>query len=62
MMMRDVVSLYNDSGDMPDLEPSEDPFFDFVEPLLIGQSYYKLEPLAYLIDNPAVISIIGTTS
>jgi hypothetical protein len=30
--------------------------------LLIGQGYYKLEPLAYLIDNPATISIIGTTS
>lgn len=47
---------------MPELDPSEDPFVDFVEPLLIGQGYYKLEPLAYIIDNPAKISIIGTTS
>ena len=61
-MMRDVVNIFQESGDVPDLEPSDDPFFDFVEPLLIGQGYYKLEPLAYLIDNPAVISIIGTTS
>ena len=49
-------------GDYVELEPSDDPFFDYAEPLLIGQGYYKLEPLAYLIDNPATISIIGTTS
>lgn len=44
------------------MEADDDPFIDYVEPLLIGQGYYKLEPLAYLIDNPAVVSIIGTTS
>jgi hypothetical protein len=33
---------------------------DPIEPILLGQVYYKLEPLAYLIDNPAVISIIGS--
>jgi hypothetical protein len=30
-----------------------------VEPLLLGQVFYKLEPLAFLIDNPTTISIIG---
>lgn len=36
MMMRDVVSIYQESGEAPDLDPNDDPFFDFVEPLLIG--------------------------
>jgi len=60
MMMRDVVNTYTETGEIEQLE--EDPFSDQIEPLLIGQGYYKLEGLAYLIDNPATISIIGTTS
>jgi hypothetical protein len=47
---------------MPQLETGDDPFVDAPQPLLIGQCYYKLEPLAYLIDNPAILSLIGTTS
>lgn len=47
---------------MPALEADEDPFVDQAQPLLIGQGYFKLEPLAYAIDNPARISIIGSTS
>ena len=61
-MMRDVVNTYTETGEVPSMEQDDDPFYDEIEPLLIGQGYYKLEPLAYLIDNPAVISIIGTTS
>lgn len=61
-MMRDVVNTFTETGEVPQMEPDDDPFYDEIQPLLIGQGYYKLEPLAYLIDNPAVISIIGTTS
>ena len=43
-----------------DLE--EEPFVDNPEPILLEQGFYKLEPLAYIIDNPSVISIIGRTS
>ena len=32
------------------------------EPIQLGQAYYRLEGLAYLIDNPATISIVGTNS
>jgi hypothetical protein len=60
LMMRDVVSTYYETNSVPDLDSQDDPFFDLPEPLLIGQGYYKLEGLAYLIDNPATISIIGT--
>lgn len=35
---------------------------DQIEPLLIGQAFYKLEPLAFIIDNPVTISIISPTS
>lgn len=62
LMMRDVISNFYETGELPDLDPNDDPFFDFAEPLLIGQGYYKLEGLAFLIDNPAVVSIIGTSS
>jgi len=32
------------------------------EPIPIGQAYYRLEGLAYLMDNPATVSIVGTNS
>ncbi len=35
---------------------------DKPQPLLIGQGYCILKPLAYLLDNPATISLIGATS
>lgn len=36
-MMREVVNMYQESGgDYVELDPSDDPFFDYVEPLLIG--------------------------
>ena len=31
------------------------------EPILIGEAYYKLEALAFLIDNPATLNLIGKT-
>ena len=58
-MMKDMINSYQDGGSVQDMDPEEDPFMDPVEPLLLGQVYYKLEPLAYLIDNPSVVSIIG---
>ena len=61
--MRDFVQTFHESGgQMIDVNPEDDPFIDDPEPILLGQGYYKLEPLAYIIDNPATVSIIGTTS
>lgn len=56
-MMKDMINR-EDNFDSRD-KAEEDPFSDRAEPLLIGQVFYKLEPLAYLIDNPATISVIG---
>ncbi len=59
-MIKDTINTFQDSGTIP--EETEDPFMDQIEPLLIGQAFYKLEPLAYMIDNPVTISIISPTS
>ena len=48
--MKDMINR-EDTPDSRD-KAEEDPFSDRAEPLLIGQVFYKLEPLAYLIDNP----------
>jgi hypothetical protein len=61
LMMRDVVSQYDRLGKFPTLKLEDNPFEDDVQPILIGQGYYKLEALAYQIDNPAQCSIISTT-
>jgi hypothetical protein len=42
-------------------KPEEDPFTDKIEPLLIGEGFYKLEALANLIDNPVTPKLIGST-
>ena len=59
--MRDLLSTYEDRGELPDLLPEENPFFDAPKPILIGEGYYMLAPLANLIDNPAQINLIGRT-
>ena len=61
IVMRDLLSTYEDKGELPDLEPADNPFFDAPQPQLIGEGYYILQPLANLIDNPAQINLIGRT-
>lgn len=59
-MMRDVLNTYEEDGEYPSFhDPHDDPFYDMMEPLLIGQAYYKLEPLAYLIDNPTTSKLVS---
>lgn len=36
LMMRDVVTTFTETGENPILDPADDPFFDYIEPLLIG--------------------------
>lgn len=52
--MRDLIAQYGEHG-------VENPFSDEPEPLLIGEGYYSLEALSYLIDNPTSVNIISTT-
>ena len=59
--MRDLLSTYEDRGELPHLLPDDNPFFDVPKPILIGEGYYMLQPLANLIDNPAMINLIGRT-
>ena len=59
--MRDYLVTYEDQGEIPTEDSAENPFVDDPEPILIGEGYYRLEPLSYLIDNPASVNLIGST-
>lgn len=59
-MMRDVLASYEEDGEYPEFpDPQDDPFYDRMEPMLIGQAYYKLEGLAYLMDNPVTMTLVS---
>lgn len=60
MVMRDLLATYEDKGEVTDLNNEDNPFVDINEPSIIGQGHYRLEPLAYLIDNPVTINLIGS--
>ena len=60
MVMRDLLSTYEEQGQVDGLNNDDNPFMDTNEPSLIGEGYYRLEPLAYLIDNPITINLIGS--
>lgn len=51
MSLNDAVTAGND-----------DPLNENLEPLELGVAYFRLEGLAYLMDNPSVVSIIGQNS
>jgi len=58
--MKDLIAQYAELGHMPDISDLEDPFDDKPEPIFIGEGYYSLQGLAYLMDNPASLQIIGS--
>lgn len=61
MVMRDYLNVYGETGTVDEIAKGDDnPFIDQQEPAIIGQGYYRLEPLSYLIDNPVSIELIGT--
>lgn len=51
-IIKELINKFFETNDIPQLDNSEDPFWDPPEPELIGYTYYKLLPLAYLMDNP----------
>lgn len=58
-MMRDALQTLEDN-EFQDLDPEQDPFQEKQEPILLGQAFYMLEGLGYLMDNPRVIPIMAT--
>ena len=55
--MDDALAQYENNMDL-----LQDPFADNPEPILLGQCIYSMEGLAYLMDNPKDLPIIGTNS
>ena len=53
--MDDALAHYQFNMDL-----LQDPFADNPEPILLGQCIYSMEGLAYLMDNPKDMPIIGT--
>ncbi|MFO0515319.1 MAG: hypothetical protein ACK5YA_00540, partial [bacterium] len=59
-MMKQIFDKYQDEDfDIYNLNRDEDPLWDENKPSLLGYAFYKLEPLAYLINNPSTSNIIS---
>lgn len=60
-MMKQIFDKYTDEDfDIFNLNRDEDPLWDEHKPCLLGYAFYKLEPLAYLINNLSTCNIVGT--
>lgn len=58
-IIKDLLERYFENNEVPKLEKEKDPFFDPMEPQLIGQGFLKLMSLAYLLDNPTELILVG---
>ena len=59
-LMKELFNKFNDEElDLENLKNEDDPLWDEAKPVLIGYSFYKLEPLSYLIGNQSEIAIIS---
>lgn len=61
-MIREILEEFFDSGELPNTDKNEDPFWDPPNPLLIGQSFLQLEPLGLRFENTldaVILSIDG---
>lgn len=59
-MMKDMFEKFNDEDfDIFNLKNEDDPIWDDPKPTLVGYSFYKMEPLVYLMSNPTTSSIIS---
>ena len=60
-MMKQIFDKYQDEDyDIFNLNKDEDPLWDEHKPHLVGYAFYKLEPLAYLINNPSTCNIVSS--
>lgn len=58
-IIKEILDTYFESNQIPILTKDKDPFWDPPEQHLIGQGFLKLLSLAYLVDNPAELSLVG---
>ena len=59
-LMKELFDRFNDEDfDIFNLKNEDDPIWDEPRPTLVGYTFYKLEPLAYLMSNPTTSSIIS---
>lgn len=61
IMMRDALQTYEDK-EFQELQPNEDPFYEKEEPMILGQAFYLLEGLQYLMDDARTIPIVSITN
>ena len=57
IVMRDLLNTYEEVGAVEDLATDDNPFVDKNEPAIIGEGYFRLEGLSYLMDNPTEINL-----
>eukprot|EP00340_Litonotus_pictus_P005567 CAMPEP_0170514046 /NCGR_PEP_ID=MMETSP0209-20121228/600_1 /TAXON_ID=665100 ORGANISM="Litonotus pictus, Strain P1" /NCGR_SAMPLE_ID=MMETSP0209 /ASSEMBLY_ACC=CAM_ASM_000301 /LENGTH=1023 /DNA_ID=CAMNT_0010797955 /DNA_START=73 /DNA_END=3141 /DNA_ORIENTATION=- len=61
-MMKQIFDKFQDEDfDIFNLSKDEDPLWDEHKPSLLGYSFYKLEPLAFLINNPSTCNIVSSS-
>jgi kinesin family protein 13 len=59
-LMKELFDKFNDEDfDIFNLSKEDDPIWDEPKPTLLGYSFYKLEPLSYLMNNFSESSIIS---
>lgn len=58
-IIKDLLESYFESNEIKTPENSVDPFWDPMEPQLIGQGFLKMMSLAYLLDNPTDLVLVG---
>ena len=61
LQMRDALQVFEEK-DFQQFDESNDPFYEKQQPIMLGQSFYMLEGLAYLIDNPRKLPIVSTNN
>ena len=58
-LVQDLMQEFLQSNTIPHLQKEQDPYWDPPEPELIGQTYFLLTNIPYIIENPCELEIIS---
>lgn len=58
-MIKDRLDDFFETNEYVQEDNEQDPFWDPPEPILLGQGYLKLMSLAFLLDNPSELILVG---